>query len=136
MDLRRELGTDLHEALKRHARERANLKRSLQNLQKILAGIAVGIFAFVDVFGDFGPDHSYSFSRVISDTQIVCFTSIALLAFYFLTKRRYTRKVYGELDRIKERLGDQASETWKIGHAADELYKDMCDKQNLPKEGL
>lgn len=136
MNLQNELGTYLYDALREHARERADLNRSLKSLQKILGGVAVGVFTLVTFFGEVGEGHAYSFSSIISDTQIAVFTAVILLGAYFLTKRRYSQKVYGELDRIEKELGEQASATWKIGHASDQLYEEICKEQKLTKETL
>lgn len=136
MNLQNELGTYLYDALREHTRERANLNRSLKSLQKILGGVAVGVFTFITFFGEVGKGQAYSFSSVISDNQIATFIVATLLGAYFLTKHRYSQRVYGELDRIKKEYGEQVPESWKILNAADRLYEEVCKEQKLSKSTL
>lgn len=136
MGIKEELGADLVAALERFAEEKARLSRSLQGLTKILGGIGGGVYAMVLTFGD--PEHpgEHSFTSLLTDGQLITLVAVALLAIYFLAKRRHRRRLSRELDDIWRRLGHQAPDAWKIWSAADQIYDELCRTQRIAKESL
>lgn len=120
----------LYEAFEYHVKEEVRINKLLSDLIKIFSGIAIGVTILVTMFGN-APDNHRTFSRLLSDYQIMVFTYLILLASYFFIKHKYRKKLSIEYENIKKELIKKGFKGIEIHNVASEMYARECRSKGL-----